>query len=115
VEEKDYSDSVVRCCFNNIRAIAHLARKQEFLAEDLQFERHRYREISLTWVGGPSVASMSFNLLNDDRSKGEVCEAAAIPFCARLARQASSSSACTFPWLSDSERMVLVQLAGSRS
>ena len=34
VEEKDYSDSVVRSCFNNIRAITHLARKQKFLAED---------------------------------------------------------------------------------
>ena len=34
VEEKDYSDSVVRSCFNNIRAITHLARKQKFLTED---------------------------------------------------------------------------------
>ncbi len=34
VEEKDYSDSVVRSCFNNIRAITHLARKQKFLVED---------------------------------------------------------------------------------
>jgi integrase len=34
VEEKDYSDSVVRSCFNNIRAITRLARKQKFLAED---------------------------------------------------------------------------------
>ncbi len=34
VEEKDYSDSVVRGCFNNIRAITHLARKQKFLSED---------------------------------------------------------------------------------
>ncbi|MBB5062628.1 hypothetical protein HDF15_000958 [Granulicella mallensis] len=33
-EEQDYSDSVVRSCFNNIRAITHLARKQKFLAED---------------------------------------------------------------------------------
>jgi integrase len=34
MEEKDYSDSVVRSCFNNIRAITHLARKQKFLVED---------------------------------------------------------------------------------
>jgi integrase len=34
VEQKDYSDSVVRSCFNNIRAITHLARKQKFLTED---------------------------------------------------------------------------------
>jgi integrase len=34
VEEKDYSDSVVRSCFNNIRAVTHLARKQKFLTED---------------------------------------------------------------------------------
>src|SRR5260370_39948784 len=34
VEEKDYSESVVRSCFSNIRAITHLARKQKFLAED---------------------------------------------------------------------------------
>ena len=34
VEEKDYSDSVVRSCFNNVRAVTHLARKQKFLSED---------------------------------------------------------------------------------
>jgi hypothetical protein len=34
VEEKDYSNSVVRSCFNNIRAITHLARKQKFFVED---------------------------------------------------------------------------------
>ena len=33
-DEKNYSDSVVRSCFNNIRAITHLARKQKFLVED---------------------------------------------------------------------------------
>jgi hypothetical protein len=33
VEENDYSDSVVRSCFNNIHAITHLAMKQKFLAE----------------------------------------------------------------------------------
>jgi len=34
VEEKDYSESVVRSCFSNIRAITHLARKQKFLVDD---------------------------------------------------------------------------------
>lgn len=34
VEEKDYSDSVVRSCYNNMRAITRLARKQKFLSED---------------------------------------------------------------------------------
>ena len=34
MEEKDYSDSVVRSCFNNVRAVTHLARKQKFLSED---------------------------------------------------------------------------------
>lgn len=33
-EEDDYSESVVRSCFNNIRAITHLARKQKFLVDD---------------------------------------------------------------------------------
>ena len=33
-EVKDYSESVVRSCFNNIRAITHLARKQKFLTDD---------------------------------------------------------------------------------
>lgn len=32
--EKGYSESVVRSCFSNIRAIAHLARKQKYLVED---------------------------------------------------------------------------------
>jgi hypothetical protein len=32
-DEKNYSDSVIRSCFNNIRAITHLARKQKFLVE----------------------------------------------------------------------------------
>lgn len=34
VEEKDYSESVVRSCFSNIRAVTHLARKQKFLVDD---------------------------------------------------------------------------------
>jgi len=34
VEEKNYSESVVRSCFSNIRAITHLARKQKFLVDD---------------------------------------------------------------------------------
>src|SRR5271156_966015 len=34
VEEKDYSESVVRSCFSNIRAITQLARKQKFLTDD---------------------------------------------------------------------------------
>jgi hypothetical protein len=34
VEAKDYSESVVRSCFNNIRAITHLARKQKFLTDE---------------------------------------------------------------------------------
>lgn len=33
-DEKEYSESVVRSCFNNFRAITHLARKQKFLADD---------------------------------------------------------------------------------
>lgn len=32
--EKGYSESVVRKCFSDIRAVTHLARKQKFLAED---------------------------------------------------------------------------------
>lgn len=31
---KGYSESVVRKCFSNMRAVTHLARKQKFLAED---------------------------------------------------------------------------------
>jgi integrase len=34
VEEKDYSESVVRSCFSNIRAITQLARKQKYLVDD---------------------------------------------------------------------------------
>jgi integrase len=34
VEEKDYSESVVRSLLSNIRAITHLARKQKFLVDD---------------------------------------------------------------------------------
>ena len=33
-DAKDYSESVVGSCFSNICAITHLARKQNFLAED---------------------------------------------------------------------------------
>jgi len=32
--EKGYSEAVVRSCFSNIRAIAHLAKKQKYLIED---------------------------------------------------------------------------------
>jgi hypothetical protein len=32
--EKGYSQSVVRHCFSNIRAITHLAKKQKYLSED---------------------------------------------------------------------------------
>jgi hypothetical protein len=32
--EKEYSESVVRYCFTNVRAITHMAKKQKFLAED---------------------------------------------------------------------------------
>jgi hypothetical protein len=32
--QMDYSESVVRSCFSNIRAITHLARKQKFLTDD---------------------------------------------------------------------------------
>lgn len=32
--EKEYSESVVRYCFTNIRAICHAAKKQKFLSED---------------------------------------------------------------------------------
>src|SRR5580658_2576236 len=32
--EKEYSESVVRYCFTNVRAITHMAKKQKFLADD---------------------------------------------------------------------------------
>ena len=32
--EKDYSESVVRYCFTNMRAVTHMAKKQKFLADD---------------------------------------------------------------------------------
>ncbi len=32
--EKGYSESLVRKCFSNIRAVSHMARKQKFLADD---------------------------------------------------------------------------------
>ena len=31
---EDYSDAVVRQCFNNIRAITKLAKRQKYLSED---------------------------------------------------------------------------------
>jgi hypothetical protein len=34
VAEKGYSESVVRKCFSNMRAVTHMARKQKFLADD---------------------------------------------------------------------------------
>jgi integrase len=34
LSEKGYSEAVVRQCFNNLRAIAHLAKKQKYLIED---------------------------------------------------------------------------------
>ena len=57
VEEKDYSDSVVRSCFNNIRAITRLARSKSSLSKtpertspcrSRKFRRSRYWP-SISW------------------------------------------------------------------